>query len=757
MTHSDHAPHNIPSPEALVDFLRTNSEKTGRPETLRRDIAKFFHIKGETARRRLKQLLSEMVHQETLLKKGKSYWVSGDAPAEKNSIEKKIVSKIDTPGVTLEKPADNSVILGILQREKRRTLLAPLDRKDRTLYVVDEKSIKNLKAELGDYVKAYISKGRAKSSDGKRLKDAKGLVILKEVLSTREGLVRQLSMLAIKRYEIPDSFPESVIDQSEKAILPTELERRTDLRDIPLVTIDDMDARDHDDAVYAEPDTDERNKGGWRLLVAIADVSYFVTPGSALDKEAITRGNSTYFPDRVVPMLPERLSNDLCSLRPHEDRPCLAVWMRISKSGKLLSQDFFRGLMRSHGKLTYIGVQNYHDKKEGHGFPEGFDTNYIDALFGAYGVLKKAREKRGTLEIELPEQRIFLTDKGGIDKIEPRPRLETHQLIEEFMVLANVSAAKFITDKKKPCLFRVHESPAEERTDELGQYLKIQNLPASLPKGNIITPLNFTQILRNVVAHPLYPVINQMVLRCQSRAEYQPENLGHFGLNLTHYAHFTSPIRRYADLLVHRAICSIIDKKPEEYPYTHETLSDIGKQISECERRSTKAERETIDRYVAMHLEDRFGETFKAVVSGMTEFAIFLTLSETKSDGILPLRNLNGDYFTYDSKTQSFYGRRSHVRLNLGDEIDVTLEFSNPISGSVVFSSDLGKGDRDGSKHPYKRPVFKRNADNPPKKAERRFERAQGQFKGEENKAPNIKKKASEFGVKTRVFQRPKI
>ena len=293
----------------------------------------------------------------------------------------------------------------------------------------------------------------------------------------------------------------------------------------------------------------------------------------------------------------------------------------------------------------------------------------------------------------MPEQKISLKEDGAIQHIQPRPRHESNLLIEEFMVLANVAAAEFISEKKKPCLFRIHEAPNPERVDELRLFLESNNLPVSMSKGNVIKPINFTHMLDKVRDNPIAPAINQLVLRSQARAVYSPDNQGHFGLNLVKYAHFTSPIRRYADLTIHRAIVSLIDKKPGFYPYDLKELAQIGEDISDCERTSTKAERETVDRYIATYLEGRSGETFPARVSGMTDFAVFLTLEETGSDGILPLRNLGGDYFHFDPKSHSVVGRRRHKRLTLGDAIDVKLESANPVSGSLLFSATLG-GDK---------------------------------------------------------------
>lgn len=669
-TNKNRPPKKIPSSLEIIAYIQSQNGFV-----LRRDIARAFHVKGPD-RRRLKEVLMDLVAKHTLQRRGKSYCLREDKNKADDALEAN----------SAEAPVQPKGILGLLQQDNNRILLAPLERKDRNLYLVDPSSCDRFSAKVGDLVEVALEK-----VPRERFKVAHVL----KVLSPKKDLVQNLSHMAIHRYDLEKDFSKEALGQAQKSTLPKALEGREDLRAIPLITIDDISARDHDDAVYAEPDQDPSNKGGWRLLVAIADVSHFVTPDSALDQEAQRRGNSTYFPDQVVPMLPERLSNDLCSLRPQEERPCLAVWMRISKTGKLLSKKFIRGLMRSHGKLTYVGVQAYYDGQKDHGFPETLNTQVIDHLYGAYGILKKARKKRGTLELDVPEQKITLAQDGSIKHIKTISRHESNLLIEEFMVLANVAAAEFISDKQRPCLFRVHDSPKPERVEELRLFLESHKLKVSMAKGNIVTPLNFNHILDQVRTEPIAPAIHQLVLRSQARANYHPENLGHFGLNLARYAHFTSPIRRYADLTIHRAIISLIEKNSDFYPYNIEDLIRIGQGISDAERTSTKAERETIDRYIATYLENRSGETFPATVSGMTDFAIFLTLEETGSDGILPLRNLGGDYFHFDAKAHSVIGRRSRKKLTLGDSIDVCLEFSNPVSGSLLFSAQLGKEKKD--------------------------------------------------------------
>ncbi|HBN22192.1 MAG TPA: ribonuclease R, partial [Holosporales bacterium] len=744
----------IPSESEVVDYVQSQNGFV-----LRRDIARAFQIKGPD-RRRLKEVLMALVAQHTLERRGKSYRVKGEADLtvievlgvnedgnfigcvieeDHHNFEESVHLILPTPA--LEKQLHNGDrwaaklhitddhleatllrrfvvepkgILGLLQQDGDRILLAPLERKDRDLYLVDPSSCDRFSANVGDLVEASLEK-----VPRERFKAAHVL----KVLSPKQDLVHHLSHMAIHRYDLETEFSKEALAQAQQSKLPSSLEGREDLRDIPLVTIDDKSARDHDDAVYAEPDQDPNNKGGWRLLVAIADVSHFVTSESALDQEAQKRGNSTYFPDQVVPMLPERLSNDLCSLRPHEDRPCLAVWMRISKTGKLLSKKFIRGLMRSHGKLTYVGVQAYYDGKKDHGFPETLDTKVIDNLYGAYDVLKAARKKRGTLELEVPEQKITLAEDGSIKHIQATARHESNLLIEEFMVLANVAAAEFISDKQRPCLFRVHDSPKPERVEELRLFLESNNLKVSMAKGNIVTPLNFNHILDQVRDVPICPAIHQLVLRSQARANYSPDNLGHFGLNLARYAHFTSPIRRYADLTIHRAIVSLIESDSTFYPYKIEDLTRIGQEISDRERTSTKAERETVDRYIATYLENRAGETFPATVSGMTDFAIFLTLDETGSDGILPLRNLGGDYFQFDPKAHSVVGRRSRAKLTLGDAIEVRLEFSNPVSGSLLFSAQLGR-EKKSANYTKKSSKFSKGRKSPAEKTGRSSDRS---------------------------------
>ncbi len=407
-----------------------------------------------------------------------------------------------------------------------------------------------------------------------------------------------------------------------------------------------------------------------------------MTPGDPLDKEAFARGNSVYFPDQVVPMLPEALSNDLCSLRPREDRGCLAVHLRINKDGKLLHYRFTRGLMRSAERLTYRLAQAAYEGGD-HPYSKEFVKKTVTPLYGAYHALKRAREKRGTLDLDLPEERIYLDEKGHITQIEPRARLESHMLIEEFMILANVAAACFLTDHTMPCMFRVHDQPSPEKVSDLRNYLQSLNL--SFSKGQGIKPVQFTQVLKKVKETPFAHAVNQLVLRTQAQAAYSPKNIGHFGLNLPKYAHFTSPIRRYADLLVHRAIRHVLEGgTARTFPYEGEKFVQIGDHISNTERKAAAAERETTERYVAAFLESRVGEVFPARINGVTEFALFVTFEKLGADAIIPMRLMTDDYYRYDAPHHRLIGRRTKKIYGIGDTLEVKLLEATPLSGSLI-------------------------------------------------------------------------
>jgi ribonuclease R len=497
------------------------------------------------------------------------------------------------------------------------------------------------------------------------------------------GDARSVSLVVIHTHDIPTVFPEGAVAEAERARGVT-VRGRTDLRDIPLVTIDGEDARDFDDAVHAEPDGE-----GFSLLVAIADVAHYVRPDSALDREAWKRGNSCYFPDRVVPMLPEALSNGWCSLRPHEDRGCLFVRMKIDAAGKKLSHQFGRGLMRSAARLTYEQVQEAHDAGIATPLP-------IAALYAAFRALLAARIERGTLDLDLPERKVVLGDDGKVASVQPRPRLDSHRLIEEFMVLANVCAAEELERLHRPCMYRVHAPPSDEKLEALRGFLR--GFDISLPPGNQIHPRDLDRVLRKVAGTEEAPLINEVMLRSQSQAAYSPENIGHFGLALTRYAHFTSPIRRYADLLVHRALIGGLQLGPGELAAEEiARFPDTAEHISATERRAALAERDAIDRYLAAYMADKVGAVFAARISGVTRFGLFVTVAGSGASGLVPVSSLPDDFWMHDEATASLNGRRTRLSFRLAQEVEVRLAEASPVTGGLVFHIMQGVPPRQGA------------------------------------------------------------
>lgn len=494
---------------------------------------------------------------------------------------------------------------------------------------------------------------------------------------------KAISLIAIHTHDIPQEFSTSAIRESEAAE-PATLKGREDWRDLPLVTIDPPDAKDHDDAVHAAPDPDPNNKGGVILHVAIADVAYYVRPGSALDRDALRRGNSVYFPDRVVPMLPERISNDLCSLKPGEARGALAVRMVIDAQGHKRSHSFHRVLMRSAAKLSYAQAQAAVDGK-----PDDITGPLLETilkpLYEAYAVVKRGRDERDPLDLDLPERKIILKPDGTVDRVIVPERLDAHRLIEEFMILANVAAAEMLEKKALPLIYRVHDEPSVEKVHNLVDFLKTLDL--SFAKQGALRPAQFNRILAMVKGEDSEPLVNEVVLRSQAQAEYAAENHGHFGLNLRRYAHFTSPIRRYADLVVHRALIRALDLGDGALPpsETTETLAEVAAQISLTERRAMKAERETVDRLIAHHLADRIGATFQGRVSGVTKAGLFVKLSDTGADGLIPIRSLGDEYYNYDETRHALIGSRSGAMHRLGDVVDVKLVEAAPVAGALRF------------------------------------------------------------------------
>jgi ribonuclease R len=520
------------------------------------------------------------------------------------------------------------------------------------------------------------------------------------------GDARSISLIAIHTHDIPLTFPADA-EQEAKRARATRLGSREDLRDLPLVTIDGADARDFDDAVFAESD----HHGGFRLIVAIADVAHYVKPGSALDRAARQRGNSVYFPDRVVPMLPEALSNGWCSLRPHEDRGCLFVEMWIDRHGRKTGHRFGRGLMRSVARLTYEEVQAAHATKNDLGLP-------LPALYAAFQLLLAARQQRGTLDLDLPERKVVLDDSGRVTSVAPRQRLDSHRLIEEFMVLANVAAAEELERLHRPCVYRVHAPPSDDKLDTLRDFLA--TLSISLKPGSQIHPRDLDAVLLKVAGTPEAPLVNEVMLRSQSQAAYSADNIGHFGLALTRYAHFTSPIRRYADLLVHRSLIKGLrlgrDGLPEEQAAE---LPAIAETITEAERRAQAAERDSTDRYLAAFLASRTGAHFDASISGVTRFGMFVSLTETGASGMVPFASLPHDYWEHDEHAQTLTGRHTRIVYRLGQAVEVRLSEANPITGSLQFQIIPERGGPHRSK-PRHDGAKSRSGENRPPKEDRR-------------------------------------
>jgi ribonuclease R len=508
---------------------------------------------------------------------------------------------------------------------------------------------------------------------------------------------RAVSLIAIHAHGIPHEFPRAVLDEAAAARPVSAGHReawREDWRDVPFVTIDPPDAKDHDDAVHALPDPDPKNAGGFVVDVAIADVAHYVRPGSALDREAVRRGNSVYFPDRVVPMLPEGISNDLCSLRPNEDRAALAVRMVIGADGRKRSHSFHRILIRSAAKLSYEQAQRAVDGQSDD-ITAPIAAKILAPLYAAYHTVLKARAERGPLDLDIPERKIVLKPDGTVDRVVTPQRLDAHRLIEEFMILANVAAAETCERAKVPLIYRVHDEPSPEKLNALREFLA--TIDISLPKGQTLRPDGFNNILARVKGRDVERLVNEVVLRSQAQAEYSAENFGHFGLNLRRYAHFTSPIRRYSDLIVHRALIRAGKFGDDGLPADTDTraLAEIAAAISVTERRAMKAERETGDRLIAHFLADRIGATFEAHISGVTRAGLFVELDETGADGFIPARFIGDEYFRFDEAGRAFVGRS--VTHRLGDAVTVELVEAAPVAGALRFKLAGQDGRRDGS------------------------------------------------------------
>ncbi|MGJ5207960.1 ribonuclease R [Bradyrhizobium sp. HKCCYLR20261] len=726
----------FPPREAIVAFIRANPGKVGT-----KDIAREFGLKNAD-RAALKELLRELVADGTVKKSGRKKIVEpatlpatlvaditgrdsdGELiakPAEWDEAEQSeppririYASRLAKPGATAGvgdrallrvEPIDDADgvayrgrVLKVIDQARNRVLgifksnpngggrLIPVDKKQagRELSIApgDTRDAKD-----GDLISVDLLRGRGYGLPAGRVKERYGSVATEKAIS----------LIAIHAHEIPMDFSAAAVAEAEAA-QPANLKGREDWRELPLVTIDPPDAKDHDDAVHAEPDPDPNNAGGFILHVAIADVAYYVRPGSALDRDALIRGNSVYFPDRVVPMLPERISNNLCSLVPGEPRGALAVRMVLGADGRKRSHSFHRVLMRSAAKLSYAQAQAAIDGK-----PDDITGPLLEPilkpLYAAYEVAKRGRDARDPLDLDLPERKILLKPDGTVDRVVVPERLDAHRLIEEFMILANVAAAEALEKKALPLIYRVHDEPTVEKVHALQDFLKTLDVPFA--KSGALRPSLFNRVLTLVAGQDYEKLVNEVVLRSQAQAEYSSENYGHFGLNLRRYAHFTSPIRRYADLVVHRGLLRALGLGDGALPdsETPDHLAEVAAQISVTERRAMKAERETADRLIAHHLADRVGASFQGRISGVTRAGLFIKLDDTGADGLVPIRTLGTEYFDYDETRHALIGQRSGAMHRLGDVVDVRLVEAQPVAGALRFEL-LTQADVLVSRHP---------------------------------------------------------
>jgi ribonuclease R len=601
-------------------------------------------------------------------------------------------------------------VLGVLRREGQgegRYWLTGVEKKDRREFPVSDTG----GAEAGDLVMAEMT-GRPPR------------ISVRVVQRLGDPFApRSFSLIAIHKLGIPDVFTGDTLDEAARVSEQPLGDDREDLTHLPIVAIDPADARDHDDAVWAAPDDDPANAGGWRAVVAIADVSFYVRPGSELDREARRRGNSVYFPDRVVPMLPEILSAEVCSLKEGEDRAALVCHLQIGKSGALKSWRFTRARVRIAANLAYEDAQAMIDDKPlpfrgGVGVgdieasvretspthdrsPEGEGPDVLEPLrhlWACWRALAKARDAREPLDLDLPERRVVLDEMGRIMSVAPRERLDAHRLIEDYMIAANVAAAKALEAKKAPVMYRVHEPPSREKLVALKEYLETFGVPLAL--GQVIRPATFNHVLDRVGDADFRPQVMEQVLRTQTQAYYAPANQGHFGLSLGSYAHFTSPIRRYADLVVHRSLVSAYRLGAGGLAQSDaEAMDVIGETISGLERRAMEAERDTIDRYVAAYLAEKVGETLPARITGVQNYGFFATVEGIGGDGLMPVRDLGGEYFRFDEAARKLIGEQTGEEYTLGQRIDLRLAEANPVSGALRFELPGGKGAAPGPRH----------------------------------------------------------
>jgi ribonuclease R len=699
----------LPTPDDILAWLRDNPAQTGK-----RDIARAFGLKG-AAKAELKQLLARMTREGLIEKKRRRVRPQGALPA----VLVLRVTGADADGDLWAEPAEwegepprilvltrrddpalgpGDRLLGRIAADRegppaarvvRRIGMGP--RRVIGIYhegpgggriaAIDKRTDRDWMVAPGD--RAGARDGELVEAEQVGEPRAHGLPRARVVARLGDpSAPKSVSLIAIHEHGIPDELDEAVLAEAAAA-RPVTVGAREDLRALPLVTIDPSDARDHDDAVFAHADDDPANPGGHVVWVAIADVAHYVRPGSALDREARRRGNSTYFPDRVVPMLPEQLSADLCSLVDGADRPCIAVRLTLDADGHKRAHRFTRALMRSAATLTYSQVQAAID-----GHPDAAAAPLLapvlQPLWAAWRAAHRARETRQPLNLDLPERRIVLSDEGKVLSVAFRERLDAHRVIEDFMILANVAAAETLEAKRLRLLYRVHEEPSEEKLEALREI--VESVGLTLAKGQVLKTAHLNRLLDGVAGTEHAEMINMSVLRAMTQAYYAPENFGHFGLNLPRYGHFTSPIRRYADLVVHRALIRAHRWGDDGLtPLEEESLAETGEHISMTERRSMMAERDTTDRYLAAYLADRVGSEFEGAIAGVARFGLFVRLDGTGADGLVPVSSLGREFFRYDAAAQTLTGERTNRPFGLGQRVTVRLAEAAPITGGLLF------------------------------------------------------------------------
>ncbi len=737
----------MPSRDEILKFLGESQDAAGK-----REIAKHFRLKG-AEKIALKALLKDMADEGLIdSDKGRAFHKMGGLP------KVTVLKVIEADGRDLIAIPDNWQAEGVPMPRVR------LSERGRSALAVGDRVLARTE-EAGSGYRAFVMKklqraseqllGVVEKGEGRKLwlkpvdkrirrmvpisdpgNAEPGQLVLAEQHGQRDRISakvtevlgepfapRSFSLIAIHKYGIPHDFPSDAIDEAERAAkLPLSADHREDLRHIPIVAIDPVDARDHDDAIWATPDDDPANAGGYRAIVAIADVSYYVRPGGAIDRAARKRGNSVYFPDRVVPMLPEILSADMCSLKAGQDRAAMVCHLVIDASGKLRNWRFTRALVRLAANIAYEDAQAAIDGAK----PHDLQDTVLKPLWACWKLLFMAREAREPLDLDLPERRIVLDEAGRIVSVAVRERLDAHRLVEDFMIAANVAAAKALEAKKAPVVYRVHEPPSREKLVALKDYLATFDISFAL--GQVVRPATFNGILARVTDDTVKPLVMEQVLRSQTQAYYGPRNMGHFGLSLASYGHFTSPIRRYADLLLHRALVDAhgleqppapkLDLPPTTGLAEHDaaSLDRICELISGFERRAMEAERETVDRYVAAFLATKVGEIHKVRITGVQSFGFFATIEEFGGDGLVPVSTLGADRFWYDEASQTLTGETSGERYAVGQRLELRLAEADPVTGAIKFElpeggnympgpppRGKGPGNRPGGRPPIKR------------------------------------------------------